>query len=171
MKHPSKKLRDSILAVTMLLIGTFYLNQPTWANGIIGIPNIQYTPGMANSKVTEGNIDTTICRPGYSKSIRPEVSYTEKLKIAQLNTIYNIYGSNKLSLFEEDHLIPLEVGGDPSSPKNLWPEPRYGVASASKKDQLENLMHQMVCSHKLSLKAAQANFTQNWYQNYLKYFG
>jgi hypothetical protein len=28
--------------------------------------------------------------------------------------------------FEEDHFIPLAVGGSPRSPKNLWPEPYEG---------------------------------------------
>jgi len=25
--------------------------------------------------------------------------------------------------YEEDHFIPLEVGGNPEDPGNLWPEP------------------------------------------------
>jgi hypothetical protein len=28
-----------------------------------------------------------------------------------------------MACYEEDHLIPLEDGGGPTDPRNLWPEP------------------------------------------------
>ena len=33
--------------------------------------------------------------------------------------------TNPISDYEEDHLIPLELGGSPTSPLNLWPEPGH----------------------------------------------
>jgi hypothetical protein len=45
----------------------------------------------------------------------------EHLKIKQM-PLYELGGSP--SLYEEDHLIPLELGGAAHNPKNLWPEPR-----------------------------------------------
>lgn len=73
--------------------------------------------------------------------------------------------------YEEDHIVPLEVGGNPSSPLNLFPQPRNIKLSAYLKDQLENRMHQLVCSGQLTLKVAQAVFLTNWEKGYSKYVG
>jgi hypothetical protein len=134
------------------------------------LPNSQVTPGSINPAVTQGNIGQTICVLGYTKTIRPPVSYTTALKKTQLRTIpYSSYGSTDTKLFEEDHLIPLELGGHPTSPKNLWPEPWGGTTGASLKDQLENKLHLLVCSHSLSLKVAQRAIATNWYLAYQTY--
>ncbi len=73
--------------------------------------------------------------------------------------------------YEEDHIVPLEVGGHPSSPLNLFPEPRNIKFSAYLKDQLENRIHQLVCAGTLTLKAGQAVFLSNWEKGYAKYVG
>jgi hypothetical protein len=57
--------------------------------------------------------------------------------------------------FEEDHLIPLAVGGNQRDARNLWPEPRFGLWNAEKKDLLEDVMHRRVCSGSISLRAGQ----------------
>ena len=136
------------------------------------LPNAQVTPGTINPAVTQANIGETICVLGYTKTIRPPSSYTTALKKSQLRTLpYSSYGSTDTKLFEEDHLIPLELGGNPTSPKNLWPEPWSGASSARLKDQLENKLHLLVCSHALTLKVAQRAIATNWYvayQNYVK---
>ena len=54
--------------------------------------------------------------------------------------------------FQEDHLISLELGGNPVDPRNLWPEP-YPRAAAV--DQVENDLNRRVCSGSLSLAEAQ----------------
>jgi len=54
--------------------------------------------------------------------VRPPVQYTEELKRQQIRTFG--YHDRRLSQYEEDHLIPLGLGGAPSDPRNLWPEPR-----------------------------------------------
>lgn len=134
------------------------------------LPNSTVTPGAINPAVTQENIGTTICTIGYTKKIRPPSSYTTRLKIAQLNSLpYSAYGSTKTSLFEEDHLISLELGGSPTSTKNLWPEPYAGVAGARKKDQLENKLHLLVCSRQITLKSAQVAIASNWYKAYETY--
>jgi hypothetical protein len=48
---------------------------------------------------------------------------------------YNETGSIKN--YEEDHLIPLELGAAPRNPKNLWPEPH---SQSSKSDPLETAL-------------------------------
>jgi hypothetical protein len=134
------------------------------------LPNSQVTPGSINPAVTQGNIGQTICVLGYTKTIRPPVSYTTALKKTQLRTIpYSSYGSTDTKLFEEDHLIPLELGGHPTSQKNLWPEPWSGTSGARLKDVLENKLHLLVCSHTLTLKVAQKAIAANWYLAYQTY--
>src|SRR4051794_5970241 len=57
-----------------------------------------------------------------------------------------------LSDYQEDHLISLELGGDPTDPRNLWPEPYPRAADV---DQIENQLNAEVCSGQLALAEAQ----------------
>jgi hypothetical protein len=133
------------------------------------LPDSAITPGAINSFVTQSNIHSTICVSGYTKTIRPPASYTTKLKRQQLVSTYSGYGSTNTALFEEDHLISLELGGSPTDPKNLWPEPYAGVTGARQKDRLENALHTLVCDGTLTLKVAQKAISRNWYLAYQKY--
>ena len=56
------------------------------------------------------------------------------------------------SAYQEDHLISLELGGHPTDPRNLWPEPYPRAATV---DRIENELNAEVCSGKLSLDDAQ----------------
>ena len=56
------------------------------------------------------------------------------------------------SRYREDHLISLELGGAPTDPRNLWPEP---YPRASTVDTIENDLNAKVCSGELSLAEAQ----------------
>ncbi len=104
-----------------------------------------------NLAVNQANIASTICVRGYTATIRPPVSYTDPLKRHQIAT-YG-YADHSTGSFEEDHVIALEDGGNPSNPANLWPEP-HKVSSAD--DQLENVLHSQVCAGTMTLAAAQA---------------
>ena len=107
------------------------------------------TPGVLNPAVTPATIASTICRHGWTRTIRPPVSYTNGLKAKGLRQ-YRLRGPP--SAFQEDHLISLELGGDPVDPRNLWPEP-YPRASAV--DRIENDLNHRVCTGSLSLADAQ----------------
>jgi hypothetical protein len=107
------------------------------------------TPGVLNPAVTQANIASTVCRHGWTRTVRPPVSYTNALKATGLRQ-YRLRGPP--SAFQEDHLISLELGGDPVDPRNLWPEP-YPRASAV--DQIENDLNHRVCTGSLSLADAQ----------------
>jgi hypothetical protein len=147
--------------LSTLLLGIF--NGSAMASNPI-LPNPIATPGAISSMVTQSNIGSTICTLGYTTKIRPPASFTTKLKISQLSSFpYSAYGSKNTSLFEEDHLISLELGGSPTSTKNLWPEPWDGAYGAHVKDQLENKLHALVCSHQMSLADAQVLIASNWY--------
>jgi hypothetical protein len=125
-------------------------------------------PGATNPDVTQDNIQTTICKSGFTGTIRPSVSYTNKLKKEQMQK-YNLPG--KPSDYEEDHLISLEIGGSPTDPNNLWPEAYAGEWGARKKDRIENKLHKMVCSNDISLRDAQIAISTNWIDAYKKYIG
>jgi hypothetical protein len=107
------------------------------------------TPGVLNPDVTQANIRSTICRTGWTATIRPPVAYTDALKRKQMRQ-YGETGST--SDYQEDHLISLELGGNPTAPRNLWPEP---YPRASQVDQIENELNGEVCSGKLTLAQAQ----------------
>lgn len=107
------------------------------------------TPGVDNPAVTERTIRRTICVHGWTRTVRPPVSYTNGLKLQQLRA-YGLRGPP--SAYQEDHLISLELGGNPTDPRNLWPEP-YPRAAAV--DRIENELNAAVCSGRLTLLDAQ----------------
>lgn len=107
------------------------------------------TPGVLNPDVTQANIRSTICKRGWTATIRPPVAYTNGLKRKQMRQ-YGEIGS--MSDYQEDHLISLELGGNPTDPRNLWPEP---YPRASRVDGIENELNAGVCSGKLTLAQAQ----------------
>ncbi len=159
-----------MLAAVLMITSVFAPNRDfANASGLV-LPNAKTTPGAINPSVTQSNIGSTICVIGFTKTIRPPSSYTTGLKRSQLRTLpYSAFGSTDTKLFEEDHLIPLELGGHPTDPRNLWPEPWSGSTGARLKDQLENKLHLLVCSHQVTLKVAQSAIATNWYLAYKRY--
>jgi hypothetical protein len=131
-------------------------------------PDQARTPGAINPDITQENIRETICNPRWStKSIRPEESYTHRLKIEQIAE-YG-YSDSRLKDYEEDHFIPLELGGNPTDPRNLWPEPfetSLADGGAHAKDKVENYLHAEVCSGSLTLDQAQREIAEDWYRVY-----
>jgi hypothetical protein len=107
------------------------------------------TPGVLNPDVTQANIRTTICKRGWTQTVRPPVDYTNALKRRQMRSYHE---GGPLSAYQEDHLVSLELGGHPTDPRNLWPEP-YPRASAV--DEIENELNAKVCSGALTLAQAQ----------------
>jgi hypothetical protein len=104
---------------------------------------------VLNPDVTQANIDATICVRGWTRTIRPPTSYTNELKKRQMRE-YGVGGS--MSDYQEDHLISLSLGGHPTDPRNLWPEPN---PRAIEVDAIENDLYDKVCSGELSLAEAQ----------------
>ena len=71
------------------------------------------TPGALSPAVTEATIETTICVRGWTRTVRPPAEYTEELKRRQIQK-YG-YSDRRLRSFEEDHLVPLDLGGRPTT--------------------------------------------------------
>jgi hypothetical protein len=107
------------------------------------------TPGVLNPDVTQTNIASTICKHGWTRTIRPPTDYTNALKLKQMRE-YGVTGSP--SQYQEDHLISLELGGHPTDARNLWPEP---YPRAAEVDSIENELNAKVCSGDMSLDEAQ----------------
>ena len=169
MKHRGRTL---VATQTLLITLSMVFAQNGAHAGAVGpvLPNAKVTPGAINPSVTQSNIGSTICVIGFTKTIRPPLSYTTGLKRSQLRTLpYSAFGSTDTKLFEEDHLIPLELGGHPTDPKNLWPEPWSAPYGARLKDSLENKLHLLVCSHQITLRVAQKAIATDWYLAYKRY--
>lgn len=120
------------------------------------LPDPVCTPGVVDPAVTQANIQQTICVVGYTRTVRPPTSYTSPLERAQMI----LYGfTDSPDLHEEDHLIPLQLGGSPRDPANLWPEPD---ASPNAKDVYEGRLKRAVCAGTVTLAAAQAAIALDW---------
>lgn len=117
-------------------------------------PDPRCTPGAIDRAVTKENIDQTICKSGYTATVRPPVSITSKFKMK--TKIW--YGMPTNVAGEYDHLIPLELGGS-SDTRNLWVEPG---PIPNPKDKVENRLHKMVCAGSLSLIQAQEEIASDW---------
>jgi hypothetical protein len=121
--------------------------------------------------VTAATVASTICTSGYTSSIRPPESITEPEKQGSA-AAYGYTGS--FSTGEYDHLVPLELGGDPNDPANLWVEPNDNSSATStynSKDVVENRLHDLVCAGQLALATAQEAIASNWAAAYQTYVG
>jgi len=147
------------------------------------LPDPAFTPGATNPEVTQATIGATICTAGWTATVRPPESYTERIKhledqsggaVTYDGVTYRVHGFElpdpDVGHFELDHLIPLEVGGSPTDPDNLWMEPyelpegdaRVGTGSQTK-DKVENVASAAVCAGRLTLADAQQQMAANWY--------
>jgi hypothetical protein len=124
------------------------------------LPIATLTPGTTDTRVTPETITTTICVSGWSASVRPPTSVTDPIKTERI-AAYG-YDSASKTLFELDHLIPLELGGGPADVANLWPEPYDGTDGARIKDNLENKLHDLICAGTTNLRAAQTCIAVDW---------
>jgi len=131
------------------------------------LPNQSRTPGAINQEVTQSNLAATVCVKGWTKTVRPPAYYTNALKKTQIREY--AYPDTNLKSYEEDHLIPLSIGGHPTDPRNLWPQPRHTEWSAARKDLLEFALYKAVCHGELGLDEARRAFAGDWIRAYKLY--
>src|SRR5438445_12387100 len=64
-----------------------------------------------NPNVVQSTINETICKKGYTKLVRPAISFTKgvKQKLMRAEGI----ASERANEFELDHIVPLTLGGHP----------------------------------------------------------
>jgi hypothetical protein len=134
----------------------------TCSQSYLPLPDPVCTPGALNPDVTQDTIDSTICVSGWTATVRPPTSYTNPLKVQQIGE-YG-YSDTSTADYEEDHFIPLELGGAPRDPLNLWPEPRDAPSgeTASSKDGVETKLKNLVCSGEATLSDAQDALVDDW---------
>lgn len=118
------------------------------------LPDRSCTPGAIDPAVTQANIGTTICRSGYTTTVRPPESQTEKFK---WDVAEPAYGQHDVS-GELDHEVPLELGGA-NDARNLWVE---AGSIPNPKDAVEDALNRAVCDGKIKLRAAQVAIARNW---------
>jgi hypothetical protein len=126
------------------------------------LPDPSCTPGAVNPQVTQATIATTICLSGWTSTVRPPASVTGPEKLGSA-LAYGFTGSFRTG--EYDHLIPLELGGDPNDPANLWLQPNENPTATSTrntKDSLENTLKGLVCSGRLTLAVSQQTIAADW---------
>jgi hypothetical protein len=120
------------------------------------LPDAACTPGANFADATAQRV----CESGYAKGVR-DVPEEEK------NQVYAEYGikTHRAGQYEVDHLVSLELGGS-NDIANLWPEAAEPRPGFHEKDQVENYLHQQVCSGAISLRQAQEQIATNWLQVY-----
>lgn len=147
---------------TSPVVNQSVLGKTTKVTGCIesnGLPDSACTPGDIDPGVTQENISSTICVSGYTKTVRPPESVTQKIKVERMAA----YGdSDSPANYELDHLISLELGGSPDVVANLWPEPYSALLNAREKDKVENYLHAQVCQRVIPLTTAQEEIARNW---------
>lgn len=116
------------------------------------LPNRTLTPGAVLPDVTTAQL----CVKGYSRTVRPVGGEWYELKHAA----FSRYGFSRLVRgYTGDHLVPIEIGGDPRNLANIWPEPN---TDAHRKDYVEDAAQILVCRHGYPLAEMQRRFEMDW---------
>lgn len=158
---------------------TFPMSARTAALGLLALalaslgqaaPYNLKAPLLPDPVKTPGDVLTTdpkvICQSGYTQTVR---NVPQALK----EQVYRSYGiaSRQPGEYEVDHLISLELGGS-NSVRNLWPESyKTQPLNARVKDTLENKLHDLACSGKITFPEAQQAIARDWEAAYRKYVG
>ena len=103
------------------------------------------TPGALRSDVDPAHLELTVCKPGWSQSIRPPTTETNRMKTAAM-LAYGVPEALR-PVTELDHEIP-EWAGGASDEANLWPEvsDEPGKGIHNRKDEVESRVHNEVCA-------------------------
>ncbi len=124
------------------------------------------TSGATDATITQANIDRTICRPGYARSVRPSYAVTGPLKRRLMDAQHP---GEPMADYELDHLIPISLGGAPLDRRDLWLQPRRGQANAGDKNVLAYVLWRLVCEHRVPLATAQRDISHDWTRAYQTY--
>ena len=110
--------------------------------------------GEVDAHVTQATIHSTICEHGYTAKVRPPRPFTDATKRRLAN---GLHGSPQD--YELDHLIPLGLGGHPTSANNLWLQ---AWPEAAIKDRDELRLHREVCAGRITLEQARHEMLTTW---------
>jgi hypothetical protein len=124
------------------------------------LPNPRLTPGVAQPVAL-----SAVCASDHDDVVRAVPNGVQQ-------AVFLEYGISNApaSDYEVDYLITPGLGGT-GDIRNLWPEPHNNTAwNSYVKDQLEDRLHNMVCSGQMPLSTAQQEIAANWISAYEKYF-
>lgn len=124
------------------------------ANGT-QLPDPTCTPGAISPAVRQSNLTATICRAGYTGSLRPSADITTPEKRGNAQS-YDYRGD--LAGAEYDYVVPLELGGDPNDARNLWIHP----AGQNGRTDVGRRLNALVCGGGMTLAAAQEAIAHDW---------
>ena len=123
-------------------------------------------PGAVDPTITQANIDKTICRPGYARSVRPSHAITGPIKRRLMDTHHP---GEPMTDYELDHLIPISIGGAPLDRRDLWLQRRRSQANAGDKNVLAYVLWRLVCDNRVPLATAQQAISRDWTAAYQSY--
>ena len=91
----------TVVALLGFIVGLVLLWQGSKAAGPVLVADPVRTPGVLNPDVRQETIGETICKRGWTRTVRPPTSYTNELKLRQMQE-YGVGGNP--SGYQEDHL-------------------------------------------------------------------
>jgi hypothetical protein len=118
-----------------------------------------WAPGAVDPNCTKEDV----CQGGYTETVRPSVSFTNKIKKAEILSHQEIDCSKGCEL---DHVVSLELCGAPGDVMNLAIEPYFPKPGAREKDQAEDFLHRQVCKGNMTLEEAQELIRTDWLEIY-----
>jgi hypothetical protein len=130
-----------------------------WLIGVI-IVSTMPPSGMMQPEATVDQI----CTPGYSRVARPPTNYTNPIKEDSCAVLDSKPEAVRdcMKTHELDHYFPIEAGGCTDCPDNLWLQ---DWPHAKQKDQVENYVHSLLCTHKIGLEDV-PDYMTNWEEIY-----
>jgi hypothetical protein len=122
------------------------------------LPEPSLTPGAV----------TALTAAELCNGVRPSRLVTEPVR----QQVLRAYRMEQVSAaaYELDALVTPELGGS-TDPANLWPQLYHSpVWNARVKDELEQLLPEMVCRQEITLAQAQQEIAADWIAAYKRYF-
>jgi hypothetical protein len=118
--------------------------------------------GALDRRITQNNIQQTICRRGWVQSVRPSAEFSNSVKRRMMVE----QGWENAADVELDHIVPLELGGAARDLKNLWLQPLRGPWNARCKAALAAELSKAVCKSDAKLADAQDEIRKDWRASY-----
>ena len=163
------RMLPAIALATLVLLAAFFIRIHYSTTGSPTVSN-RWTAGPSPSaSLTPGAValvsKAELCSANYA-------SGASTIPVAMQKQVFEEYGmpNARAANYEVDYLITPELGGA-TDVRNLWPQPYHdAVWNAHVKDQLEDLLHNMVCKDRVDLMTAQREIATDWIGAYKKYF-
>jgi len=127
-----------------------------YRDGAIG-PDPDCAPGKINPAVP-GHTAQTVCSVSWvaaAATVRPSQTIEDELLIK-----YSLPGSPLTYVVAQ--VVPVEDGGSPTSPENLYPLPLNGYGGQKTRALVAGQLHDEICSHKITVAQAAKTLAGDW---------